>query len=597
MHLLEFKLAFLVFAGIAAQWIAWRFKIPGIALLLLVGLIVGPFTGFIIPADDFGDIYKPAITLAVAIILFEGGLTLNFKEIRETSKAVRRIVIIGAPLTWLLGTLAGHYIGGLSWLTATILGAILIVTGPTVIMPLLRQAKLQPRAASLLRWEAIINDPLGALFAVLSFELFLVLNNVHDAETLVFDLTLALLVAVPGAWALGKLIVWLFTRGHVPEFLKAPFLLTTVVAASAGTNQILAETGLLTVTVLGVVLANSRISSLSEMKRFKETVTIILVSAVFILLTASLNLQTLTSIGPQVFGFVIAVLFLVRPLAIWISTINTGTTWQERLLVAMIAPRGIVAVAIAGLFGSALMEQGINDGDKILVFTFAVVATTIVLHGFGLPYLAKLLHLKSTDTPGVLLIGSTPFTISLSQQLANRNIPSLIVDRNWRRLRKAKMSNAETYYGDVLSEEAHHSINMSNWKYVIAATDNDAYNTLVATEFAPEVGREFVFEVATREAAEMKDEMLFTIGGKPLEFNGLDYSELNSKLNHDWELTFINITDEYPLSQLKKDRQEGIVPILWLSKEDEITLIDSNTKLDSMTTYQLLIFCKSNKKK
>lgn len=161
MHLLELKLAFLVFAGIASQWVAWRFKIPAIALLLLVGLVAGPFTGFIVPATDFGEIYKPAITLAVAIILFEGGLTLNFREINETSKAVRRIVLIGAPLIWLFGTLAAHYIGGLSWLTSTILGAILIVTGPTVIMPLLRQAKLEPRVASLLRWEAIVNDPLG----------------------------------------------------------------------------------------------------------------------------------------------------------------------------------------------------------------------------------------------------------------------------------------------------------------------------------------------------------------------------------------------------------------------------------------------------
>jgi NhaP-type Na+/H+ or K+/H+ antiporter len=592
-HLLELKLAFLVFAGIASQWIAWRFKIPAIALLLIVGLIAGPLSGFVVPAEDFGDIYKPAITLAVAIILFEGGLTLNFKEISETSKAVRRIVIIGAPLTWIFGTLAGHYIGGLSWLTATILGAILIVTGPTVIMPLLRQAKLEPRSASLLRWEAIINDPLGALFAVISFELFLVFNNVHNPETLVFDVILALIVAVPGAWLLAKAIVWLFTHGHIPEFLKAPFLLTVVVSASAATNMILEEAGLLTVTVLGVVLANSRMSNLNEMKRFKETVTIILVSAVFILLTASLNVDTFKSFGPQVFGFVLAVLFLVRPLAILIATMNTGTTWQERALVAMIAPRGIVAVAIAGLFGSALIDQGINDGDKILVFTFAVVATTIVLHGFGLPYLAKFLNLKSTETPGVLMIGSTPFTVSLASRLESKKIPCMIVDRNWHRLRRAKKANLKTYYGDVLSEDGHHAINLTNWENVIAATDNDAYNALVCTELAPEIGRKFVFEIGSNNQRHDKDELIFTIGGQPLLTDGLEYSQLNEKVKEGWDFSFVKINEIYTFEQLKKDRPDGLIPILSVLEDGKIQFLTENDTIDEDDETELMIFSKS----
>lgn len=592
MHLLELKLAFLVFAGIASQWVAWRFKIPAIALLLVVGLIAGPFTGFIVPATDFGEIYKPAITLAVAIILFEGGLTLNFREISETSKAVRRIVLIGAPLIWLFGTLAAHYIGGLSWLTSTILGAILIVTGPTVIMPLLRQAKLEPRVASLLRWEAIVNDPLGALFAVISFELFLVFNNIHNPETLAFDLTLALIMAVPCAWILGKLIVWLFQNGHVPEFLKAPFVLTVVIAASSATNQVLEEAGLLTVTVLGVVLANSRISSLNEMKRFKETVTIILVSAVFILLTASLNLETLRSFGPQVLGFVLAILFIVRPLAIWLATINTGTTWQERTLVAIIAPRGIVAVAIAGLFGSTLVEQGIEDGDKIIVFTFAVVASTIVLHGFSLPLLAKILKLRSTIRPGVMLVGSTSFTVGLAEKLGEEGIPCLITDQNWHRLKKAKSKGIETFYGDVLSEHAHHNINISNWKHLVAATDNDAYNALVCTEFAPEMGREFVFEIDTSEKRDKRSDLLFTIGGRSLSTQGLSYIEINEKLNQGWKFSVVNITEIYTLQDMQKDRPEGFIPLLHIFDDHEVVFLDDDANEPIKPDYKLLIFSK-----
>ena len=290
MHSIELKLALIGFIGIAAQWIAWRTHLPAIALLLLTGLIAGPFTGYLDPAVDFGEVYRPIIALAVAIILFEGGLTLNFKEINETSKAVRRIIIFGGPIVWGLGTLAAHYAGGLSWQTAIILGGLLVVTGPTVIMPLLRQARLKPRAASLLRWEAIVNDPIGALFAVFSFEVFLVLNNVHEAENLFLNTIIAGLIALPGAFFLGRFLVWLFINGHIPEFLKAPTLLATALAANAFTNLFLEEAGLMTVTVMGITLANSRIASLTEMRRFKETITVLLVSGVFILLTASLKI-------------------------------------------------------------------------------------------------------------------------------------------------------------------------------------------------------------------------------------------------------------------------------------------------------------------
>ena len=191
MESIAVKLAFIGAAGIAAQWVAWRLRLPAIALLLAAGFIAGPVTGFIEPARDFGSVYKPAIGLAVAIILFEGGLTLNFHEIRETSKAVRRIVIFGGPLTWVGAALAAHFIGGLTWTVSIILGAILVVTGPTVIMPLLRSAQLKSRPASLLRWEAIVNDPIGALFAVIAFEAYLVIGGGHHAESLLMNIAIA----------------------------------------------------------------------------------------------------------------------------------------------------------------------------------------------------------------------------------------------------------------------------------------------------------------------------------------------------------------------------------------------------------------------
>ena len=327
---LIFKLAAIGFAGIFAQWAAWRIRIPAIALLFAAGFLLGPVTGFLNPAEDLGAVYKPMIALAVAIILFEGGLTLNFHEINETAKGIRRIIFLGGPLVWLFSTLSAHYGAGLSWPAATILGAIFVITGPTVIMPLLRQAQLAKRPASLLRWEAIINDPIGALYAVFAFEVFLVLHGHHEAGNLAVTLIAAAVFAVFGGWLLGKLVAIAFIRALVPEFLKAPVLLSVVLLAYAVSDLILEESGLLTVTVMGVTLANQRMASLTEMRRFKETITILLVSGLFILLTASFDVSVLKSLGWQAALFVALILFVARPAAILLATIGSGLNFRER---------------------------------------------------------------------------------------------------------------------------------------------------------------------------------------------------------------------------------------------------------------------------
>lgn len=225
MHDIGLKIALIGVMGMGAQWLAWRLRLPAIVLLLLAGVLAGPATGFVNPTEDFGTIYRPLVSLAVAIILFEGGLTLNFKEISETSTAVRRIIIIGGPMVWVMTALSAHYIGGLSWPTAVVLGAILVVTGPTVITPLLRQAQLAARPASLLKWEAIVNDPIGALFAVVAFEVILVLIGQHQGGGLAYVVAAAFVVAVAGGYLAARAIHWAFVRGVVPEFLKAPILL------------------------------------------------------------------------------------------------------------------------------------------------------------------------------------------------------------------------------------------------------------------------------------------------------------------------------------------------------------------------------------
>ncbi len=553
------KLALIGVLGAAAQWLAWRARLPAIVLLLGAGFLAGPVTGLLDPSADFGELLKPLIALAVALILFEGGLSLNFAEVRETSVAVRRLVTLGALTAFGLGALAAHYIAALSWPSALVLGAILVVTGPTVVIPLLRHARLKPRAAALLRWEAILADPVGALLAVLVFEIVLVARAELTADELALQVGAALLWSVLGGYLLGRLIIRAFVTGKVPEFLKAPLVVTAVLATYAVSDLILEESGLLTVTVLGVTLGNSRLASLTELRRFKEFVTVLLVSGVFIVLTAGLELETLATLAPRDALFVAAILFLVRPVSVLLSTTLSGVPLAERLLAAWIAPRGVVAVAVSGLFAASLAGQGIADGERLVALTFAVVVITVCLHGFTLGPLAKLLDLRASAAEGVLIVGGSPWTTALAEQLAAMDLPVLIADRNWNHLREPRYQGLDVYYGEILSDRAEHHIDLNRFGYLIAATDNDDYNALLCTDFGPEFGRGNVFQIGRPAGAREEDRhsLAVTLGGRPLLEDVGGHATLNARVAAGWgfrKTTLSRDFDEQTLrSQSEKD--------------------------------------------
>ena len=258
--------------GIGAQWLAWRLRIPAIILLIMGGLIVGPWLGWVKPTEDLGHLLQPIIGLAVALILFEGGLNLRWHEYKETGVNVNRLVTVGLLLTWLLSSLTAHFIGNLSWPVAILFGAIIIVTGPTVIIPLLKQARLKRRAASLLKWEGIINDPIGALIAVLVFEYFATSEYHPELVDLAGSMGLALLVSLLVGAASGYGLGWAFRKDHVPEFLKSPVMLVSVIVVYTAVNHLQEEAGLLAVTIFGLVLGNQELRSIDELRRFKRGV-------------------------------------------------------------------------------------------------------------------------------------------------------------------------------------------------------------------------------------------------------------------------------------------------------------------------------------
>jgi NhaP-type Na+/H+ or K+/H+ antiporter len=492
--------------------------------------------------------------------------------------AVRRLVTIGALIAFGLGAIAAHWLAGLTWPSALVLGAIFVVTGPTVVLPLLRHARLRARTASLLRWEAILADPIGALLAVLVFEGVLVYNQALTPTELVVAVGSALVWALVGGYVLGQLLVRAFIRGYIPEFLKAPFVVGTVLVVYAVSDLLLEESGLLTVTVLGVTLGNSRIASLDELRRFKEVITILLVSALFIVLTASLEFADLAGLTPRDALFVAALLVIVRPVAVLAATVASGTPLPDRLLAAWIAPRGVVAVAVSGLFAIALGEQGVADADRLVPLTFAVVIVTVFLHGFSLAPLARLLGLGSAGPDGVLLVGASPWTTALADKLKAMEVPVLIADRNWNRLREARYQGIEVYYGEILSEPAEHHIELNLFGHLIAATDNDDYNALICSDFGPEFGRSNVLQLARHEDGNDRHALAVTLGGRPLLTKLGNLDALEAHLREGWVFRTTRLTGDFDAEDLAT-ASEG-TPVLALRGDRLLWLaIDSPPKL------------------
>lgn len=494
---LTLVLASLAALGMLAQWLAWRLHLPAIVLLALFGLLAGPVFGWLQPRHDLGELFYPLIKLGVAAILFEGGLNLHFQELRQAAAGVRRLVSVGVAIALLLGGLAGHYVGGLSWPVALVFGAIIVVTGPTVIMPLLRQAKLHRRPASFLKWEGIINDPIGALLAVLVFEYFAHVEGGALAPMSVrvgLGLLVALALGGGGGWLLGAA----FRRGYAPEFLKGPVALTAALTVYVLANRVLDEAGLLAATVLGIVLGNMRLPSIGEIRRFKEHVAIFLVSGVFLLLTADLQPRILLALDWRSLALLLAIVFVVRPLTVFLATLGAGLSLQERLLLGWIAPRGIVAAAVAGVFGPRLMEQGYAGAELLLPLVFALILVTVVLHGFSIGWLARYLGLSAQSRNGVLILGASPWSTALAEALKSLEIPVMIVDASWHRLRAPRLAGIPVFYGEILAETSEHRLEFNEAGYLMAATDNDAYNALVCTHFAGELGRQRVFQLPYR---------------------------------------------------------------------------------------------------
>lgn len=577
--------------GIFSQWFAWRIQWPSIVIMSIVGLLIGPVIGIINPGEVLGNLYNPLISLAVAIILFEGSSSLDIREIKDVSKSVFRITTLGAFIAWILGSLSAHYIAGLSLEVAFIIGGLFVVTGPTVIIPLLRNAKLKPRTAAVLKWEGIIVDPAGPLLALFAYEVIKVLTRAELGPDYLLSYFGSALLAGALGLVIGFGISVLANRGLFPEYLKSPIILAFVLICFTFAEMIMNETGMLAVTVMGLTLgwAKKHVSSIGNVHHFVEGISVLLTSTVFILLTASLSRETIMEIFTwPILLFVLVMLFVVRPISIWLPTIGTELTIQEKTLIGWIAPRGIVALTVAGYFASVLAEDGYIDADSLTALTFALVFITVCVHGFTLGPLAKKLDLSNQGSEGIVIVGASSFSIALADTLKEMKIPVLIVDSSFGRLQPAIQRDIDIHQGEILTEHAQFEADLTPYTTMLAMTIDTSYNVLVTQSFAPEFGYNHTFSIPSSNEAYINQGKLPAATRSHLLFDEeAIFTELNRKINTTYTIQTVFAEEDRPIT--RETIPEEATPLFIKRKNGSIEFVTQQSKFGLNEGDQLVI--------
>ena len=488
------EIGLIIVLGVAAQWVAARFRFPSILLLLGFGLAVGPGFGWIDPDKLFGDLLQPLVSLSVAIILFEGGLSLHWKEFQSIGRPLILLVSIGALISSVLTTFAARYLLDFPWSQAALLGAILVVTGPTVIAPLLRHLRLHGNAAALLRWEGIVIDPLGALFAVLVFE-FVRHGPEGTGEMIALAVGKTLIVGFGIGWFLAVLLTQAMSRFHLPDTLQNPVTFAMAILALISANAVQEEAGLFAVTVMGIALANQRKTPIKHLLEFKENLTVLLISMLFIILSARLPRSAIADFDWQAVAFLISLLG-IRMIAVWVSTLGSTLTRAERIFVACLAPRGIVAAAVASVFALKLTRGDLEAVDRLSPMVFWTIIGTVSIYGLSAAPLARYLGLAATNPQGTIFIGGQAWVRALAKCLQDLGKPVIIVDSSWANIMAARWAGLTAHFGSALSEQTLDELELGEMRRMLAVTANDELNSLACQRFKESFGRQNVFQLS-----------------------------------------------------------------------------------------------------
>jgi NhaP-type Na+/H+ or K+/H+ antiporter len=586
------ELAGIIILGILAQWFAWKFKIPAILPLILIGLLVGPIaaeffsddkTKWIEPIWDEekkkglfpGESLFNFVSLAISIILFEGGLTLKRSEIKNVGPVITKLITLGSAVTFFGAGIVAHFVFGLSWDLSFLFSGLIIVTGPTVITPILRNIPLKKDVSAVLKWEGILIDPIGALVAVLVFEFIIVEGDSGFTKTALIEFGKIILFGTTFGFTFAHALAFAINKKLIPHYLLNVVSLSVVLLVFVESEIFAHESGLLAVVVMGMVLGNGKLENLKELLYFKESLSVLLISILFILLAANINMDELLLLynwkTAALFGIVV---FVIRPIGVFLSTTKSKLKTNEKLFISWVGPRGIVAAGIASLFGSKLMKQGVEGAEYITPLVFMIVLGTVLLNATTARLFAKLVGVFLTKSEGILIVGASKVSRLLGHYLKTNGRHVVLIDSNQTNIEKAQELGLEAISTDIYSNTLTNNIELNDVGYLIALTGNSGINKYAIDKFGAEFGENGSFRLVTRE--EMLDENYNPSEGI---FSSMDdynsFTEATRKYPSIQEIDLIDAAHFKNLIEQTRNDSD-IIPLFIKKETGELDIISSH---------------------
>ncbi len=504
------ELAGIIILGIVAQWMAWRLKLPAILPLILIGLLVGPIATLY--TEDGAKIIEPIwngtkglfpgdglyyfVSLAISIILFEGGLTLKRSEIATTGPVISKLITLGSTVTFFGAGMATHFIFELSWPLSFLFAALIIVTGPTVITPILRNIPLKKEVSAILKWEGILIDPIGALVAVLVYEFISVEGGQAVTQTALIAFGKILLFGFSFGFTFAHALVFVIKKKFIPHYLLNVASLSMVLLVFVTSDLFAHESGLLAVVVMGMVMGNINLPNLKELLYFKESLSVLLISILFILLAANITIDQLMLLydwrTAMLFG---AIILIVRPLGVFLSSAGATLSLKEKFFIGWVGPRGIVAAGIASLFGSKLVANGTAGAEYITPLVFMVVLGTVLLNATTARLVAKWLGVFLKKSEGILIVGAAPASRLIAKYLQDHKRHVVLIDSNETNIAKAKALGLEAFTANIYADNLADNLELNDVGYLMALTGNADINAFALERFGDQFGENGAFRL------------------------------------------------------------------------------------------------------
>ncbi|MGJ8681592.1 cation:proton antiporter [Paraglaciecola sp.] len=574
--------------SILCQFVAYKVKLPAILPLLLAGILVGPVTGIIDPDVLFGDLLFPIVSLSVAIILFEGALTLKLEDLSGHGSMVRNLCTYGAIITWLIVSPIAHFGLGMSWQMAFLLGAILTVTGPTVIVPMLRTVRPSSKVANILRWEGIIIDPVGALLAVLVFEYIISTQNALSHTLTAFTLTIA--VGIGFGVVFGYLLGILIRHHLIPHYLVNTAALTLMLGAFAGSNFIAHESGLLTVTIMGMWLTNMKKVDVEGIVEFKETLSVLLISGLFILLASRIEPSAILSLGWGAILVLFGILFIARPVSVILSSLGTKLTWQEIALLSWISPRGIVAAAVSALFALKLEALNYAQVELLVPMVFLVIISSVVLQSLTSVKIAQYLGLRAPAPHGFLLFGGGEFARAYARELMKQNVTVCLADTNWETISNARMEGIPTYFGNPISDHASRTLDLSQFGSVLVLSPYKQLNPLVTYHFEHQMGKGAVYGLNNRHNPTLSSHQVSESYAEKLGLfsEDVNYGKLASFMAKGAIIKTTRISEEFTFENYEQEYDGKLLTLCAIDSKGKVHMYTHSNSIKAKADWRII---------